>query len=120
MPHRCADAQHKLMHGEIPSKVSAPEEDTNRGHIYRPKLHYKENVLIMCTNLHCLGIQFTYGEVVNVIIMVSGSASHMRGSDFFRDKQLFIGYRPMDLSKIQACVDVVKFDRNSAAYRNVV
>ena len=36
----------------------------------------------------------------------TGAASQMRDSEFFRDKQLFPGYRPMGLSRISACLQI--------------
>ena len=43
-------------------------------------------------------VRFTYNEANNVIMTVTGSASHMRGSEFCQRKQLCPGYRPMVLS----------------------
>ena len=47
-------------------------------------------------------VRFTYNEASNAIITVTGSASHMRGSEFCQRKQLCPGYRPMGLSKNSA------------------
>ena len=48
-------------------------------------------------------VRFTYNEASNVIMTVTGSASHMRGSEFCQRKQLCPGYRPMGLSRNSAC-----------------
>ena len=47
-------------------------------------------------------VRFTYNEASNVIMTVTGSASHMRGSEFCQRKQLCPGYRPMGLSRNSA------------------
>ena len=47
-------------------------------------------------------VRFTYNEASNVIMTVTGSASHMRGSEFCQHKQLCPGYRPMGLSRNSA------------------
>ena len=47
-------------------------------------------------------VRFTYNEARNVIMTVTGSASHMRGSEFCQHKQLCPGYRPMGLSRNSA------------------
>ena len=48
-------------------------------------------------------VQFTYNEDSNVIVTVTGSASQLRGSEFLLNRQLFLGYRPMGLSRYSAC-----------------
>ena len=47
-------------------------------------------------------VRFTYNEANIVIMTVTGSASHMRGSEFCQRKQLCPGYRPMGLSRNSA------------------
>ena len=49
-------------------------------------------------------VRFTYNENGNVIMMATGAASQMIGSEFFRDKKLFPGYGPMGLSRNLACL----------------
>ena len=51
-------------------------------------------------------LRIAYNEDNNVIMTVTGSASQMRGSEFFGDKQLFPGYRPMDLIRNPACLRI--------------
>ena len=48
-------------------------------------------------------VRFTFHKDSNVIMTVTGNASHMRGSEFCQHKQLSPGYRPMGLSKNSAC-----------------
>ena len=47
--------------------------------------------------------RFTYNEDNNVIMIVTGSVSHMRGSESCLRKQLSPGYRPMGLNTNLAC-----------------
>ena len=47
-------------------------------------------------------VRFTYNEASNVIMTVTGNASHTRGSEFCQRKQLCPGYRPMGLSRNSA------------------
>ena len=49
-----------------------------------------------------LTVPVTYNENSNVIMMATEGASQMRGSGFLEDKQLFLGYRPMGLSRNSA------------------
>ena len=49
-----------------------------------------------------LNVRITYNEDNNVIMTVIEGASQMRGSEFFRDKQVFTGYKAMGLSKNSA------------------
>ena len=53
-----------------------------------------------------LCVRFTYNEASNVIMTVTESASHMRGSEFCQRKQLCPGYRPMGLSRNSACLKI--------------
>ena len=48
-------------------------------------------------------VRITYNEDSNVIITVTGSASQLRGSEIYPHRQLFLGYRPVGLSKNSAC-----------------
>ena len=50
-------------------------------------------------------IRIIYNEESNVIMMITGSASQMRGPEFSRDKRLFPGYRRMGLSRNSACLN---------------
>ena len=52
-------------------------------------------------------VRFAYNEDTNVIVTVTGSASHMRGPEFFRYMQLLPRYRPIGMSRIQACTATV-------------
>ena len=52
-------------------------------------------------------VRVTYNEDSNVIMTVSGGASQMRGSAFFRDKLLYPRYKPMDLSRNAACSRII-------------
>ena len=48
------------------------------------------------------GVRFTYNEASNAILTGTGSASHMRGSEFCQRKQLCPGYRLMGVSRNSA------------------
>ena len=58
-------------------------------------------------SLHMPVVRVTYNEDSNVIVMVTGDTSQMTGSEFFQDKQLFPGYRPMGLSRNSACSKII-------------
>ena len=63
-------------------------------------------------------VRVTYNEDSNVIMTVTGSASQMRGSRFFRDNQLFPGYRPMGLSRNAACSKLLEGRKQSKLSEN--
>ena len=56
-----------------------------------------------CYGLICVSVRITYNKDSNVIIMGTGSASQMRGSELCRHKKLSPGYRSMDLSRNSVC-----------------
>ena len=52
-------------------------------------------------------VRISYNEDSNVIVMITGSASQLRGSEFLYNRQLFPGYRPIGLSRNLACSRII-------------
>ena len=67
--------------------------------------------------INMIPVRVTYSEDSNVIMAVTRCASQIRGSEFFQDTELFLGYRPMGLSRIQACNR--ELDKNEYMHRTV-
>ena len=51
------------------------------------------------------------------MMTVAGGASQMRGSGFFRDKQLFRGHRPTGLSRNSAGIRTINGQKTDQAVR---
>ena len=62
-------------------------------------IHFSTSFSDQSPSIH---VRVTYNEDNNVIVTVTRSASQLRGSGFCRDKRLFLGYRPMGLSRNSA------------------
>ena len=71
----------------------------------------EEILAVHCVLYLMITVRITYSEERNVIMTVTGGASQMRGSEYFRDKQLFPGYRSMGVSRNPACLKF-SIDRN--------
>ena len=65
--------------------------------------HDLRNIANSVQSVNVLAVRVIYNEDSNVIMTVTRSASQMRGSELFRDNQLFSRYRSMVLSRNSAC-----------------
>ena len=69
---------------------------------------------VFCEFYIMITVRMTYNEDIRLIMTVTRGASQMRGSEYFRDKQLFPGYRPIGMSRNPACLKIL-IDRNRSS-----
>ena len=69
---------------------------------------------VLCELYIMITVRIIYSEDRNVIMTVTRGASQMRGSEYFRDKQLFPGFRSMGVSRNPACLKF-SMDRNRSS-----
>ena len=85
-------------------------------------LHSKSNELrCVLVSEPDLGVaRITYNEDSNVIMTVTGNASRSGGSEILCNQQLFLGYRPMGLSKNSACLKILNRQKQIKLSENSV